>query len=42
MTQNFDEYVQQHSIKLDGLGAAFGAWLNQMAGWDGSIEEVEP
>jgi hypothetical protein len=42
MTQNFDEYVQQHSIKPDELDAAFGAWLHKMAGWDGSIEEVEP
>ena len=39
---DFDDYVEIHNIQPDELGAAFGAWLNQLGGWDGDIERVTP
>ena len=38
---DFDRYVEEHNIKDNELGAAFGAWLNKVSGWDGKIEKVE-
>ncbi|MDQ7877386.1 hypothetical protein Q9R08_05280 [Microbacterium sp. QXD-8] len=43
MTQrpSFDEYCEQHHIQPGEYGAAFAAYLHEVSGWDGDIEQVE-
>ena len=39
--EDFDEYCEAYSIAPDEVPAAFAAWLNQLDGWDGDMEEVK-
>ncbi|WP_372659850.1 hypothetical protein [Amycolatopsis kentuckyensis] len=37
---DFDHFVQARAIAPEDVGAAFGAWLNLTAGWDGDQDQV--
>jgi hypothetical protein len=38
---DFDKFVEKHSIQPDELGAAFAAWMSGATEWDGDFEKVE-
>lgn len=38
---SFEEYVELHQIQPGEYGAAFAAWLNETAGWDGGVRRVD-
>lgn len=37
---DFDRYCEEHDIQDDELPAAFGAFLHEKTGWDGTIERL--
>lgn len=37
----FDRYCDEHNISDDEAPAAFGAYLNEMTGWDGRMELMD-
>lgn len=39
---DFDHFVDARGIAPEDVGAAFGAWLNLTAGWDGDQDQVSP
>lgn len=39
--EDFDRYCDAHDIQPGELGAAFGAWLHELTGWDGPMGKVE-
>lgn len=39
--EDFDEYCDANSITQEEAPAAFAAWLNQLTGWDGDMEQIK-
>ena len=38
--EDFDDYCARNDIKEGDFAAAFGAWMNDVYDWDGTIEQV--
>jgi hypothetical protein len=39
---DFDRYCAEHNIARGEEPAAFAAWLHEIAGWDGRMQQIEP